>query len=249
MSDNVSFYIGSFSDRPAAAAGNKGALYFDTTNSAITRSNGSAWVSFGKNSVVVKTDTDDGGNPTANPSQGVLYINTFDKTAKVFDGSNWQVVAAAAATKAVATTIGATGSDDNLPTEKAVRDAITAFKDTLISNDQIKSELIPQYAISEFKGEATTKAAMATTAAAANAEPGDFASVSGSGTDAGVYILTATPASTAANWTKITLPTQTTITVESTITQNSGNPVSSAAIYAALATKAEPLTWTEYPLS
>lgn len=240
----VSFGIGASNACPSAS-GNEGVLFFDTTNGTISRSDGSNWVVFGDNEVEVKTTTDGANAPSATPRQGVLYVNTADKTVKVYTGSNnWVTIASGIASKNIVTEIGATGSDDNIPTEQAVREALADYPK--LTGGKLSSTVIPQYAISEYKGSDTTKAGMASTAAANGAEPGDFASVSGSGSDAGVYILSEAPASTAANWVKITLPTQTTVTVDDSITENSNNPVTSAAIYTALAGKAEPLTWTTY---
>lgn len=57
--------------------------------------------------------------PTS-PRLGCLYFNSTDKTTQYYNGSAWVTVI-----PTLVTSIGGTGSDSAIPTEKAVRDAIT----------------------------------------------------------------------------------------------------------------------------
>lgn len=68
----------------------------------------------------------DGTKPTA-PAQGVLYIDTVSGAGDVWNGTTWKSVFTAIVTKTVATTIGASASDSEVPTAKAVKDYVAGI--------------------------------------------------------------------------------------------------------------------------
>ena len=206
---NVRFYIDT--TEPTASSSYAGALFFNSTTNKISRckDDGSAWENYGgADNVEILTST---GDPsTGTEKQGVLYVNTYDKTLKIWIGTRW-VTLAEEKTTTVRDVSSAT--DTAIPTELAVRTAIDAatvdvssstssanvgLAPRLDSTGMLPSSVIPAYALSEYKGavsaiiaDPTANPAVTGLTGLSTAEIGDFAVVT-EGADKGTYILTGT---------------------------------------------------------
>lgn len=207
---NVSFWTSTSSNIPSASS-YTGALLFLTDTMTILRSNGSTWDAYGNggsSSISFKTTT---GDPAGAGESGTLYINTVDKTVKIYEDNAYVPLAIDSVR------IAAQASHNVVPTESAVRTAIDSItvdvssgtssanegKAPRLGNDgRLPSYVIPNYALSEFKGTKTSKSGANGITSITDAEVGDFAVVS-EGSAAGTYILTADDPSVAGNWVKI----------------------------------------------
>lgn len=176
--------------------------------------------------------------PTTNQEQGKLYVHATTYEAKTWNGTGWTVLSLP-----ITTTIASSSTDTQLPTAKAVYDAIDALPKTgtaegnvpvLDSEGKLVNSVMPTLSITEFAGTVSSKTALNTLS---TAEKGDYAIVSGDGANDGCYILNGTY-STVNDWVRISAAVNP-VTVDSTITQNGANPVTGGAIYSALAGKSD----------
>ena len=205
-----------------------GDLFFVNDTKTIYRYNGSNLEPYGGAAEVEFVNTS--GDPY-NGRTDILYINSVDKTVKVYNGTAY-VTIAEYVTKT--TTVGpATGTgaatDSDVPTTKAVRTAIDAaiaenivdvsvstsaanagLAPQLGSDGKLPATVIPALAISEFVGEFTDWTTASASSAVAAAEKGDYliikASGSTPGADDGTWILSGSTPTAKASWTQISTP-------------------------------------------
>jgi len=174
--------------------------------------------------------------PSTGQKQGTLYINSITYEVKIWNGSSWVTVSLP-----ITSTIDSNSTNSQIPTAKAVYDAIPQTGTTagtvpvLDSNGKLANSVIPELAITRCAGTVNSKNALTTLS---NAEVGDYAVVAESGTasEDGVYFLNGI-CSTLSNWVKIS-GTGSTIVLDDNVTQYSSNGVKSSGIYTALQTKA-----------
>lgn len=176
--------------------------------------------------------------PTQNQEQGTLYVKASTYEARTWSGSAWTTIALP-----VTTTLSDASTDSQVPTAKAVYDAIDALPKTgtsegnvpvLDSAGKLVNSVMPALSITEYAGTVETKNALATLT---TAEKGDYAIVAGDGANDGCYILNGTY-STVSDWVRISAAV-TPVQVDNAITSNGANPVTGAAIYTALAGKSD----------
>lgn len=176
--------------------------------------------------------------PAQNQEQGKLYVLSSTYEARVWNGSGWTVLSLP-----ITTTISNASTDSQMPTAKAVYDAIDALPKTgtsegnvpvLDAQGKLVNSVMPTLSITEFAGTVNAKTSLATLS---TAEKGDYAIVTGDGTNDGCYILNGTY-STVNDWVRISAAVSP-VTIDSSITENGTNPVTGAAIYTALAGKAD----------
>lgn len=208
-----------------------GGLYFIGDTRSIMRATATnAAVEYGGHVKVVSTLPQSG-------AAGVLYI--CNNEGKIYSNSAWVTVFKCTVATSVAS------GNDNAVSSDAVYTYITTnyVKGTssgnipvLDSNGKLSSSVIPTVALNNYVGTVTSVSGLTSLS---TAEKGDWAKVydssdpNASGT--GTYILDGTY-STAANWIQMTDSVQT-ITVDSSPTSSSSNPVSSGGVYTALADK------------
>lgn len=234
---NVSFYICStVSDVNGYNSKSEGDLFFASSEGKIYRYNGSSLETYGGACKIrVKTDTGD-YTAASDKSTDVLYVNTYDKTLKIWSGSAYITLA-----QEVTTSVRASGSATNtvIPTEAAVRSAIdsaisSAISDVTVdvssgtsssnsgkapqldSSGMLPSYVIPAYAISEFIGTFSSLNDATTDSGISSAEKGDYIIIKHStdttdtyNTDEsedGTWILSGSTASSTSSWTQISTP-------------------------------------------
>ena len=176
--------------------------------------------------------------PAQNQEQGKLYVSSSTYEARTWNGSGWTVLSLP-----ITTTVSSASTDSQLPTAKAVYDAIDALPKTgtasgnvpvLDTNGKLANSVMPTLSITEYAGSVSEKTSLATLS---TAEKGDYAIVSGDGNNDGCYILNGTY-STVNDWVRISAAVSP-VAVDSTITENGSNPVAGGAIYSALANKSD----------
>lgn len=177
--------------------------------------------------------------PDSAQRQGTLYINTSTREVRSWDGSDWTTLL-----YPVATSISASSTNEQIPTAKAVYDAIDALPKTgtgsgnvpvLDSNGKLANSVIPELAISRRAGTVSAKSSLTTLS---DAQVGDYAIVAGDPTEGndGWYVLNGTY-STLTDWLQVSAGGSGG-TVDQTIVENSTNAVAGGAVYSALAGKA-----------
>ncbi|MBQ3349206.1 MAG: hypothetical protein IJG38_02295 [Thermoguttaceae bacterium] len=178
--------------------------------------------------------------PESNQRQGLLYILDSTKEVRSWDGNGWVVIA-----YPVSTAISSSSTDEQIPTAKAVYDAIDALPKTgtgsgnvpvLDSNGKLANSVIPELAISRRAGTVSAKSSLTTLS---DAQVGDYAIVAGDPTEGndGWYVLNGTY-STLTDWLQVSAGGSGG-TVDQTIVENSTNAVAGGAVYSALAGKAD----------
>ncbi len=176
--------------------------------------------------------------PATNQEQGKLYVSSATYEARVWNGSGWTVVSLP-----ITTAIASTSTDSEIPTAKAVYDAIDALPKTgtaegnvpiLGSGGKLNTSVLPTLSITDFAGTVVAKTALANLS---TAEKGDYAIVNGDGSNDGCYILNGTY-STVGDWVRISAAVSP-VAVDPSITENGTNPVAGGAIYTALNGKAD----------
>ncbi len=180
----------------------------------------------------------DSSFPESGQRQGTVYYNTSTKEARIWNGSGWTTVA-----YPVTTSISGSSTDSEIPTAKAVYDAIPQTGTTsgkvpvLDSNGKLANSVIPNLALSQYINTVSAKSSLTSLS---TAQIGDYAIVSGDSTEAnnGTYILNG-EYGTLSNWIQISTPGSAAVTVDSSITENGANPVTGGAIYTALNGKSD----------
>jgi len=176
--------------------------------------------------------------PEQNQEQGKLYVSSSTYEARTWNGTGWTVVSLP-----ITTSISNASTDSQLPTAKAVYDAIDALPKTgtaegnvpiLGSGGKLNTAVLPTLSITDFAGTVSAKTSLATLT---SAEKGDYAIVNGDGGNDGCYILNGTY-STVNDWVRISAAVSP-VTVDSAITEGGTNPVQGGAIYSALANKSD----------
>lgn len=209
----------------------EGALYFTTDTYRIYRATStSAYQAY---SLPYKIDT---SFPSSGQEQGRLYINSSTYEVRCWNGSAWVVLS-----PPLVTSITAESTNAQIPSAKAVYDAIPKTGTTsgtvpvLDANGKLSNSVMPDLAISKYIGTVSAKSSLTTLS---TAEIGDFAIVSGDSTagNDGSYILNG-EYGTLSNWVQISTP-DTTVSIDQTIIENSSNAVAGGAVYTALAGKA-----------
>lgn len=210
----------------------EGALYFTSDTRRIYKATSSTVAEVYSQPFIADTSF-----PASGQRQGTLYINTATKEVRSWDGSDWVTLA-----YPVTTAISSSSTDSEIPTAKAVFDAIpqtgtTAGKvPVLDSNGKLANSVIPELAISRRAGVLNLKANLITLS---SAEVGDYAIVAGDPTEGndGWYILNG-DYNTLSNWLQISAGGGSGGTVDQTIIENSTNAVAGGAVYTALDGKA-----------
>ena len=217
---------------PALAAG---ALYFISDTLRIYKATStSEAVTFSQPFVVVSSF------PESGQRQGTLYIHRTTKEVRSWDGTDWIILS-----YPISTAISNSSTDEEIPTAKAVYDAIDALPKTgtgsgnvpvLDANGKLANSVIPELAISRRAGTVSAKSSLTTLS---NAEVGDYAIVAGDPTEGndGWYVLNGTY-STLTDWLQVSAGGSGG-TVDQTIVENSTNAVAGGAVYSALAGKAD----------
>lgn len=218
---------------PALTAG---ALYFTTDTLRIYKAtSASAAVPFSHPFIIVSSFPENGQR------QGTLYIHQTTREVRSWDGTTWDILS-----YPVTTAISSSSTDSQIPTAKAVYDAIDALPKTgtgsgnipvLDANGKLANSVLPDLALSQYIDTVSSKSSLTTLS---TAQTGDYAIVSGDSTDAnnGTYILNG-DYDTLSNWKQISTPGSASVTVDPTITENGANPVTGGAIYSALSGKSD----------
>lgn len=98
------------------------------------------------------------GDKPASPAQGILYISNTTGAGDVYTGSAWKSVFTAIVTKTVATTIGASASDAEVPTAKAVKDYVAGITGSelgaLAHKDEVAEEDLADTLVAKLNGKA-----------------------------------------------------------------------------------------------
>ncbi|MBQ2622309.1 MAG: hypothetical protein IJF84_13300 [Thermoguttaceae bacterium] len=235
----VRFFTGTQSQFDVKKAGGNliaGALYYISDSRTIYRATGTNTAEvYGAPFKVVEEF------PEQNQEQGTLYVKAATYEARTWSGSTWATIALP-----VTTALSNASTDSQVPTAKAVYDAIDALPKTgtsegnvpvLDSGGKLVNSVMPALSITEYAGTVSTKNALTTLT---TAEKGDYAIVNGDGANDGCYILNGTY-STVTDWIRISAAVNP-VTVDNAITENGANPVTGGAIYNALAAKADAAT-------
>ena len=226
---NVRFFTCTSSQLETFSSKVEGDLFFVSNTNTIYRYNGSSLESYGGSAEVEFVTTS--GDPTTG-KQDVLYINSADKTVKVYNGTSYVTVAQyVAINTAVGPATGAGAATDNdVPTSAAVRTAIdgaiaanivdvssstsasnAGLAPQLGSDGKLPTTVLPALAISEFVGSYTSWSNAAAASAVSAAQKGDYLIISSGtstpGADDGTWILNDdTAPTTQSNWTRISTP-------------------------------------------
>ena len=225
---NVRFFTCTSSQLDGFTNKLEGDLFFVSNTNTIYRYNGSSLESYGGSAEVEFVTTS--GDPSTGKTD-VLYVNSADKTVKVYNGTTYDTIAEYIATNTTVGPASGTGAatDADVPTTKAVRDAIdTAIAENIVdvsastssanaglapqlgSDGKLPTTVLPALAISEFVGEFVDWTAASASSAVAAAEKGDYliikASGSTPGADDGTWILSGSTPTAQASWTKISTP-------------------------------------------
>lgn len=218
------------SNPPALTAG---ALYFITDTLRIYKATSSSTAVPYSYPFIVVSDF-----PVSGQRQGVLYVSSSTHEGRIWDGTNWITVL-----YPTTTSLSSSSTDLQIPTAKAVYDAIPQTGTTsgkvpvLDSNGKLPTSVLPDLALSQYIDTVSSKSSLTTLS---TAQTGDYAIVSGDSTDAnnGTYILNG-DYDTLSNWKQISTPGSASVTVDSSITENGANPVAGGAIYSALSGKSD----------
>lgn len=241
---NVSFYICSTqSDITGYSNKTEGDLFFASSEGKIYRYNGSSLEEYGGSCRVYVKNTQ--GDLSSGQSQDVLYVNTYDKTLKIWSGSAYITLA-----QEVTTSVRAAGSATNtvIPTEAAVRTAIDNAVSGLTvdvssstssanegkapqldSDGMLPTTVIPAFAISEYVGVFTDWTTASASSDVVAAQKGDYLIISSGtstpGADDGTWILSGNTPTSQSSWTQISTPD-----TNSQYTSGTGIEVTSAGV-------------------
>ena len=244
---NVRFFTCTSSQLDGFTTKTEGDLFFVSDTNTIYRYNGSSLESYGGATEIEFVTTS--GDPATGRTD-ILYVNSADKTVKVYNGTTYVTIAEYISTTTTVGPASGTGAatDNDVPTTKAVRtaidDAIAAnivdvssstsaanagLAPQLGSDGKLPTTVLPALAISEFVGEFVDWTAASASSAVAAAEKGDYliikASGSTPGADDGTWILSGATPTAQASWTKISTPD-----TDTTYTSGVGIEVTSAGV-------------------